>query len=114
MDYHWPSLSAEFFDYTIEKKLSKRICLTGSQQDPIPANQLNIGNQKAPKNPKRENKRSLFLIISGVGGIRTLVQTSNTQAFYMLILLLVFDWRQRADTQLPAYLLRFSNFSRSV
>jgi len=25
----------------------------------------------------------------------------------MLILLLVFDWRQRADTQLPAYLLNF-------
>jgi len=41
----------------------------------------------------------------GVGGIQTLVQTSNTQAFYMLILLLVFDWRQRADTQLPTYLL---------
>jgi len=25
----------------------------------------------------------------------------------MLILLLVFDWRQRVDTQLPAYLLNF-------
>ena len=42
----------------------------------------------------------IYRVLSGVGGIRTLVQTSNTQAFYMLILLLVFELKQRANTQL--------------
>ena len=45
------------------------------------------------------------LFLSGVGGIRTLVQTSNTQAFYMLILRLVFDRKQSTDTQFTTYLL---------
>ena len=49
----------------------------------------------------------------GVGGIRTLVQTSNTQAFYMLILLLVFVVKQTANSQLYAYLLKFSFPNRS-
>lgn len=31
----------------------------------------------------------------------------------MLILLLIFDWRQRADTQLPAYLLNFRALSEA-
>ena len=52
-------------------------------------------------------------ILCGAGGSRTLVQTSNTQDFYMLILLLVFDREQRADTQFPTYLLKFSCFGRS-
>ncbi len=51
--------------------------------------------------------------LGGVGGNRTLVQTGNTQDFYMLILLLVFDKKQRANTQFPAYLLRFSSRGRS-
>ena len=44
-------------------------------------------------------KSIIYRVLSGVGGIRTLVQTSNTQAFYMLILLLIFELRQRANTQ---------------
>lgn len=53
------------------------------------------------KNRYYENKKhsSFEECFCGVGGIRTLVQTSNTQAFYMLILLLVFGIRQRANTQ---------------
>ena len=61
-------------------------------------------------------KHCNFLIfngLSGVGGIRTLVQTSNTQAFYMLILLLVFVVKQTANSQLYAYLLKFSFPNRS-
>ena len=46
--------------------------------------------------------------LCGAGEIRTLVQTSNTQAFYMLILPLIFVRKQRVNTQLKTYLLRFS------
>jgi len=35
---------------------------------------------------------------SGAGGIRTLVQTRNKRAFYMLILLLVFEIRKETNT----------------
>lgn len=52
-------------------------------------------------------------VFCGAGGIRTLVQTSNTQAFYMLILLFIFDLKQRANTQFQAYLLEFSSFGQS-
>jgi len=45
------------------------------------------------------NQMITRLFFCGVGGIRTLVQTSNTQAFYMLILLLIFEPGQRANTQ---------------
>ena len=53
------------------------------------------------------NRCNLLIIngFCGVGGIRTLVQTSNTQAFYMLILRLVFDRKQSTDTQFTTYLL---------
>ena len=61
------------------------------------------------------NRCNLLIIngFCGVGGIRTLVQTSNTQAFYMLILLLVFVVKQTANSQLYAYLLKFSFPNRS-
>ncbi len=42
------------------------------------------------KNIKNEKTRSINGLKSGDGGIRTLVQTSNTQAFYMLSELLIF------------------------
>lgn len=72
----------------------------------------------------RENKKpfkiyvlkgfsKILILHCGVGGIRTLVQTSNTQAFYMLILLLVFVVKQTANSQLYAYLLKFSFPNRS-
>jgi len=36
--------------------------------------------------------------VSGAGGNRTRVQTSNLCAFYMLILLLIFDYSPRTNT----------------
>ena len=59
------------------------------------------------------NRWTINTIICGAWGIRTLVQTSNTQAFYMLILLLVFVVKQTANSQLYAYLLKFSFPNRS-
>ena len=38
---------------------------------------------------------------SGVGGVRTLVQTTNIPAFYMLISWLVFDCETDKNTQTP-------------
>lgn len=40
--------------------------------------------------------------VSGAGGIRTRVQTSNVCAFYMLILLLIFDYKPRTNTLFAA------------
>lgn len=72
--------------------------------------------QKAPKSAPikiKPCKLIIYRVFCGVGGIRTLVQTSNTQAFYMLILLLIFVIKQTANSQLYAYLLRFSFPNRS-
>ena len=52
---------------------------------------------------------------SGAGGSRTLVQTRNTQAFYMLILSLVFDKSKETDTlnlNLASYLNPFAKQKR--
>jgi len=43
-----------------------------------------------------------FLSVGGAGGIRTRVQTRKTYAFYMLILLLIFDYKPETNTQLIA------------
>ena len=46
--------------------------------------------KKGYKPRKYKKTRSINGLKSGDGGIRTLVQTSNTQAFYMLSELLIF------------------------
>jgi len=46
---------------------------------------------------------SLRFFLCGVGGVRTLVQTTSFQAFYMLSSWLVFDMRPDKNTQ-RAYL----------
>ena len=71
-------------------------------------------NSECKVNKKRHLGKCLCFIGRGVGGIRTLVQTSNTQAFYMLILLLVFVVKQTANSQHYAYLLWFSSDNRSA
>jgi len=56
-----------------------------------------------------------ILIISircGAAGNRTLVQTRNPYAFYMLSRLLVFDDGPESDTQAIAYPLKFSPFAK--
>lgn len=58
-------------------------------------------------------KKRVINLKCGAGGIRTLVQTGNTQAFYMLILLLIFDTKQTTDRQLCAYFLKFSSTDRN-
>ena len=47
------------------------------------------------------------MLISGAAGFRTLVQTRNLRAFYMLSRLLVFVGSPERDTQAAAYLLNF-------
>ena len=42
---------------------------------------------------------SLRFFLCGVGGVRTLVQTTSFQAFYMLSSWLVFDMRPDKNTQ---------------
>ena len=48
----------------------------------------------------------------GAAGNRTLVQTRNPYAFYMLSHLLVFDDGPESDTQAIAYPLKFSPFAK--
>ena len=48
----------------------------------------------------------------GAAGNRTLVQTRNPYAFYMLSRLLVFDDGPESDTQAIAYPLKFSPFAK--
>ena len=72
-----------------------------------------IAPKLAPINTK-PCKSIIYRVFCGAGGIRTLVQTSNTQAFYMLILLLIFVVEQTANSQLCAYLLKFSSDNRSA
>jgi len=43
----------------------------------------------------------LFLVLSGAAGSRTLVQTSSKTAFYMLILLLIFELKQEKGHPTP-------------
>ena len=47
------------------------------------------------------------MLIGGAAGFRTLVQTRNQYAFYMLSRLLVFDDSPESGTQAIAYLLNF-------
>ena len=53
-----------------------------------------------------------LILIGGAAGNRTLVQTRNPYAFYMLSRLLVFDDGPESDTQAIAYPLKFSPFAK--
>lgn len=53
-----------------------------------------------------------FIFFCGAAGNRTLVQTRNPYAFYMLSHLLVFDDGPESDTQAIAYPLKFSPFAK--
>ena len=50
--------------------------------------------------------------LGGAGGIRTLVQTIARWAFYMLILLLIFETSPAGDDLTNPYPLRFSSVGR--
>ena len=53
-----------------------------------------------------------FFFDSGAAGNRTLVQTRNPYAFYMLSFLLFFDDGPEKSTQAIAYPLEFSPFAK--
>ena len=72
--------------------------------------QLPVFSIQVPKNLKTQtSKLDGFLIFhsqsgcecSGVGGIRTLVQTSNQKAFYTFSFFMVFDRELIKNTLLP-------------
>ena len=50
----------------------------------------------------------------GVGGVRTLVQTTNTLAFYMLISWLVLDCETDKNTQTPNLASKVSPALRNI
>ena len=53
-----------------------------------------------------------FIFFCGAAGNRTLVQTRNQYAFYMLSRLLVFDDSPESGIQAIAYPLKFSPFAK--
>ena len=63
-----------------------------------------------PRSEKSQPDWLTFCFCGGVGGVRTLVQTKNSQGFYMFSLWLIFDRTTDKDTQCTAYLLRSRTF----